>query len=101
MKSKTNLSDAFALLRKRGYFAAENFLCCQSCGWDALSEEQARFAVFYHKQDAERLKEGGDLFLCWGGDGEEIVDILKNYGLEVNWDGSTNSRIMVKNYSII
>jgi hypothetical protein len=101
MKSRTNLSNAFAQLRKQGYVAKQNFLCCQSCGWAALSEEEAKLAVFYHSQDAQGLRKGDDLHLCWAGNGEEIVDVLKNYGLDVEWEGTTNRRIMVKNQSII
>jgi hypothetical protein len=53
---RTNLTKAFAELRKNGYFAKQNFLCCQSCGWAALSDEEAKNAVFYHNQDYRDLK---------------------------------------------
>lgn len=85
----------------KGMLQKQNFLCCQSCGWAALSEEEAKLAVFYHSQDAQGLRKGDDLYLCWAGDGQEIVDVLKNYGLDVEWEGTTNRRIVVKNYSII
>ena len=49
---RTNLTKAFAELRKNGYFAKQNFLCCQSCGWAALSDEEAKNAVF------EQIKSG-------------------------------------------
>jgi hypothetical protein len=99
MKSRTNLSNAFAQLRKQGYVAKQNFTCCQSCGWAAIYD--AKLAVFYHSQDAQGLRKGDDLYLCWSGDGQEIVDVLKNYGLDVEWEGTNNRRIMVKNQSII
>jgi hypothetical protein len=47
------------------------------------------------------MRKGEDLHLCWAGDGQEIVDVLKNYGLDVEWEGTNNRRIMVKNQSII
>jgi hypothetical protein len=53
---RTNLTKAFAELRKNGYFAKQNFLCCQSCGWAALSDEEAKNAVFYHNQDYRDFK---------------------------------------------
>jgi hypothetical protein len=53
---RTNLTKAFAELRKNGYFAKQNFLCCQSCGWAELSEKEAEKVVFYHNQDYRDLK---------------------------------------------
>ena len=52
---RTNLSMAFAKLRKQGYFAKQNFMCCQSCGWAELSDEQAQKAVFYNKSQNRRV----------------------------------------------
>jgi len=101
MKRRTNLSNAFAQLRKQGYVAKQNFLCCQSCGWAALSEDEAKLAVFYHKQDHQDFKKGSDLYLAWAGDGNYIANTLRNFGMEVDWDGTPNTRIVVRNSSII
>jgi hypothetical protein len=97
----TNLSKAFAHLRKNGYFARQNFWCCQSCAWSAISEEQAEKAVFYHNQDHQDLKKGDDLYLAWAGDGGYIAETLKLFGLSVEWDGTKNSRIKVLSHTII
>ena len=97
----TNLSKAFAELRKKGYFARQNFWCCQNCGWAALTDEQAERAVFYHAQDYQGYKRGDDVYLCWSGDGKFIQETLTKYHLDVEWDGSNGTRILVKNGSII
>ena len=97
---RTNLSEAFVQLRRDGYFARQNFMCCQSCGWAAIPETRHDKAVFYHAQDYRNYKYGSDVYLSWDGDGEFIVNTLKNFGLEVEWDGDKYTRILVKNQSI-
>ena len=101
MANRTNLSKAFAELRKQGYFAKQNFMCCQSCAWAELSEGEAEKAVFYHNQDYRDLKSGDDLYLAWAGDGEFIVDTLVKNGMTISWDGTANTRILVRGFSII
>ncbi len=93
---KSKLTKAFKELRRKGYFARQNFLCCQSCGWAEMTDEQAEKAVFYHQQDNDYLKETGSCHLAWSGDGQLIVDILVKNGIEVDWDGSNNKRIGIK-----
>jgi hypothetical protein len=99
---RTNLSQAFAQLRRDGYFARQNFMCCQSCGWSEIPETRRDKAVFYHAQDYRDYKYyREDVYLAWAGDGEFIINTLKNFGLDVDWDGDKGTRIMVKNNSII
>lgn len=90
---KTKLTNAFRALRKLGYFARQNFLCCQSCAWAAVPEDKAERAVFYHSQDNSNLQKYGETYLAWAGDGNEIVRILNENGVQTEWDGSTNQRI--------
>lgn len=97
----TNLTKAFAELRKNGYFAKQNFWCCQSCGWASLTDEQAKRAVFYHNQDHRGLKDGDDLYLCWSGDGHFISRTLERFGMRVNWNGDSSERIMVYASTIV
>lgn len=97
----TNLTKAFAELRKKGYFAKQNFMCCQSCGWAALTDEQAKNAVFYHNQDYRDLKYGDDLYLAWSGDGYFIARTLESFGMKVKWEGDSHDRIMVYSSSIV
>lgn len=88
------LRSAFEYLRGSGYFAEENWTCCQSCGLAELPEGTTKF-VFYHQQDADGLIERDGLYLAWGGDAEEIMHALICHRLRVSWDGSPGSRIWV------
>ena len=94
--TKENINKAFKALRKEGFFARQNFWCCSGCGWSAMTETQAKSAVFYHQQDRQMFERTGTLYLAWSGDGATIVRILKEAGLEVEWDGSESTRILIK-----
>jgi|Laugresu1bdmlbsd_1035121.scaffolds.fasta_scaffold00478_19 hypothetical protein len=93
--SQSNLTKAFKELRMHGYFARQNFTCCQSCGWAEVPEDKGDKAVFYHNQDYQSMKEGGDLYLAWSGDGNLICNVLRENGMEVRWDGTSATRICV------
>lgn len=93
--SKHNLNKSFKELSEMGYFAKQNFWCCQNCAWAAMHEKQAKKAVFYHMQDNEDLKEKGMCYLSWSGNGEEIVSILNKNGIKTSWDGDENKRILI------
>lgn len=99
MQDKPLLNQAFKELRKKGYFARQNFLCCQTCGWDAVPYEKSRKAVFYHGQDAQHIKSGNidehGIYMCWDGNGDEIVSVFKSLGFIVTWRGDYDSRIRV------
>lgn len=97
-RPESKLSKAFKQLRKLGYFARQNFWCCQSCGWAAIPDGECEKVVFYHSQDNEDKKEGKPFYLAWCGDGNEIVSVLQQNGIVVDWNGSENSRIRVSNY---
>lgn len=62
---KENLNKAFKELRKRGYLARQNFMCCSNCAGTALADaatklkdkgKDVRGCVFYHHQDAAALR---------------------------------------------
>ena len=91
----TTLNSAFKELRKFGYFARQNFMCCQNCGWHAIPEGQTDKAVFFHQQDNDSKKEGKSFCLAWSGDGQQICDILNRNGVVTEWDGSESKRIEV------
>ena len=94
-KNKKLLNKGFKKLRKLGYVAFQDFWCCSSCGWAALSDEQAKKAVFYHHQDKVSMLEKGEVYLSWSGHGNEIVKVFTDLGLEVDWDGSDRKRILI------
>lgn len=93
-----NLTKACADLRRQGYFARSRpIACCQSCGWAEVERHGKRDkAIFYHAQDADLLKETGELWLAWSGDGAEIVEALEKRGLDAEWDGDDATRILVR-----
>jgi hypothetical protein len=92
---KGKITNAFKELRKLGYFARQNFLCCQTCAWYAVPDEKAEKAVFYHNQDNSRLINEGSCNLAWAGDGNEIVSVLNKHGIKTEWDGSDSKRIVI------
>ena len=74
---KPKLNKLFKRLRKAGFVAKQNYLCCSSCaGYDlaikygkACDEgkgDKIQGYVFYNKQDTEGLNETGDVFLAYG-----------------------------------
>jgi hypothetical protein len=82
--SKSNLTKAFAALRKAGYFARQNFMCCQSCAWAAIPVAKEDKAVFYHSQDNQSVIRGQKFHLGWAGDQREICRILEENGVKTN-----------------
>jgi hypothetical protein len=92
---KDKLNAAFRDLRKAGYFARQNFACCQSCGCAEVPDDKAETYVFYHRQDAEHLEKDRGTYLAYAGNGRFICETFGKQGLAVEWDGSTNTRIWV------
>ncbi|WP_406097625.1 DUF6891 domain-containing protein [Streptomyces sp. NBC_01013] len=97
---------AFALLDGRGITAREHFACCRSCGLaeiHAEGREDARGFVFFHLQGTESAAAGHGLTLYYGGFdgsaettaavGREVVAVLGEAGLTVEWDGSPDQAI--------
>jgi len=89
------INHGFEVLRERGYFAEQDWKCCQSCGCRAVPDEFEQHYVFYHWQDGAILREAGWTRLAWAGDGHEIVDVFRAEGLRVEWNGSQNCRILI------
>ncbi|KAK7181063.1 hypothetical protein DPSP01_003585 [Paraphaeosphaeria sporulosa] len=108
--SHDRLERAFNRLEAQGITAAMNFTCCRSCGFEEIGDvanEGDHAFVFFHQQDAERLDgEDCDLYLAFGDHedesraaaekaGREVVQLLRDNGLDVQWEGNANSRIVV------
>jgi hypothetical protein len=95
----SNLTKAFAALRKAGYFARQNFQCCQGCGWAAVPDDKGEKAVFYHRQDNDSRLRGGKFHLAWSGDQHEICRILTENGVTVEEvPADSSKRICVTDY---
>lgn len=121
MIDKAKLNVAFSLMRKAGLVARQNFSCCSNCAGYELTTDVAAMpskkrakvngVCFYHRQDAERLKRGDDLYLGYGpvdstehGQigletaqvGRLVTSCLTQAGLAYEWDGKPSSRILVR-----
>jgi len=111
---KALLAKAFADLRKQGFVAKQNFMCCSSCAcasiWTDIEKAPGKYigAVYYHKQDTDHLKESGEFCVGFGPmnvDAEDWVWLLaghaakttfERHGLAVEWDGTKNQRLTIK-----
>lgn len=91
------VTNAFADLRKKGYFAKQSHTCCNTCGWYEIPDEfkETGKVVFYHRQETESFKKSGKCYLNWAGDSKEISDVLTAHGLHVNWNGSPTTKMIV------
>jgi hypothetical protein len=96
----TNLSKSFKELRKFGYFARQNFSCCQTCAVYEITEEMGhKNYVYYHQQDNENRKNYETFYLGWNGDFDLICNTLEKYGVVVI-DKDVNKRIKVLSNSV-
>ena len=118
---KSNLTEAFKILRKEGYIARQNFYCCSGCAGSAIAGKvtempaskvaRIKGCVFYHNQGNSRLMATGEVYLAYGSVestkhgtvglptvevGKRVVEVLKTVGLTVEWDGDENTGILVK-----
>jgi hypothetical protein len=100
MKDSNQMTDqitqAFKTLRKNGYFAKQDWTCCQTCGIAEVPNSKKDKFVFYHGQDAMDLWETGKTYLCWQGDNKFICDTMQAAGLEVKHNGDERERILIK-----
>jgi hypothetical protein len=90
---KSKLNNAFSKLRKAGYIAKQNFMCCNSCAWAEFSEEVEK-VVFYHAQNTPDIKDGF-LRLSWSGNVTEICNVLLSEGLFVRIPENADKKIFV------
>jgi hypothetical protein len=94
------IRNAFVELRtKYGFFARMNFWCCQSCAWADIDDAKTN-VVFFHNQDNDNLNENATCYLAHRGDAALAVKILKKHNISVEWDGSEDSRILIKHPDI-
>lgn len=109
------LDRVFDLLNQQGIIALQNAGYTQSDGIDDVTEayenerhyhSAVKGYCFYHRQDLERVVDGGDLYLSFGdiaGDdergvevGNQIKRVFEAAGFPVEWDGSLHQRLLLK-----
>ena len=100
-----------------GFWAKQNFSCCNSCGWHDIRHggpnntpligpngqpmfneagELTQPCVWYHSQSNDMLKEGATVYLAWGGTdehGQTIRRLFEEEGVTVEWDGTQTKKI--------
>ena len=110
------LDRAFSELNAMGVIALQNAGYTQSDGMEDMVEQYDELGgdtspvigySFYHGQDLERAVRGEGLMLTFGdinGEDEKgekigqiIHDTLRKAGFNVEWDGTINKRIEIKN----
>lgn len=99
------LAAAFRQLRKDGWWARMNHLCCQTCLTYDTDDDKPY--IGFHAQDNERIPESGWTYLTHGpptGEHDDLADgvwskraveVIESFGLTVEWDGTMASRIKV------
>lgn len=112
------LDRAFAELERQGIIARQDWTCCCSCGWAEMEREIATAreegrdvigCVFYHDQDADRVRGSGELAFAFGsvdddtekdcGIGRRLVDALRSAGFRVEWDEHEWLRVIVTGFN--
>jgi len=99
---KDRLNKAFRQLRKEGFVAKQNFLCCSLCATSeiGLTSPDKPF-VYYHQQDTDDLRRLIErnrtpyIYLGWKGDGNKIKTIFESFGIQVEWDGENHTKIKI------
>jgi hypothetical protein len=119
MAGKVALKAAFADLRKQGIYARQNYQCCGGCACSQMGEDikaahektpgKYMGGAYYHRQDAEDLRERGYVYIGFGAAPDSNMDrelvsltvgqavnlTMRRYGLEVEWDGTTDTKVLV------
>jgi hypothetical protein len=116
------LLDAFRALRKQGFIARADFLCCSSCASAALSAQAAQRVdsnkarpkpfkgiAYWHKQADDAWWDCGELTIGFSGYeaegvtwglpieqvGQAVVMELVKRGVRTEWDGTAGRKIAV------
>lgn len=112
---KAAVTAAFKELRREGFAARQNFMCCGGCAGSAMPDDKP--GVYYHRQADDRSWHDGHGwtkgqrvdYLCStlhisygdvdGGDDREVgiklYHALQRNGLHVEWDGNPANCVIV------
>jgi hypothetical protein len=124
-ETRESVMTVMAEMRKLGYVARANFMCCGGCAGSAISGDITKKvlagkktlptgSIFWHRQDEDRFREHGELNIrygrieCWDEDkciwrselpdsyvGHLLERKLKEKGLKVEWSGDPDETITV------
>lgn len=103
--TRAKLRIAFKSMRRQGYAARANFMCCMGCATSALDIKGKKGGVYWHRQSDDHFKEDGELYIGFFVENdtddskkvaEALVATLKAEGLWVEWNGSGDTKVMVK-----
>lgn len=92
---KEALNNAFDDLNRAGYFAKQNWACCNSCGTAEIPDKNAKKYVFYHAQDKMDLNRTESCYLAWNGNGKEIIKIFNKHKIKTEWNNKKDTRIKI------
>lgn len=105
MKVKRHeIVEALRKLEDKGYVIEPNYSCCSNCSVHELSQEYGEDLekfVYWHEQNEEAFDYDynkeliNTLHLGWGGDGREIVNVLRKAGIQTDWEGHPDYKIRV------
>lgn len=94
------VTEALAELREEhGFYIFENMPCCSSCAFEQMESEglvNGDSYCFYTRVDEITAQQTGTVSLIWGGEVEPILECLHAAGLETQWAGRTQDRVLVR-----
>jgi hypothetical protein len=114
--------QVFAEMRKQGFIARANFRDCNTCAGYAIAcdaekmkekGKEIKGIMFWHNQAEASFRQDGCLFIGYGNVkiekfgtlglptnevGNILVEALKKAGVIVEWDGSPDSKILVRTF---
>jgi len=103
---KAAAATGFAAIQNAGYTMSDGLTDVRELG--QRSKKKLSFYCFYHGQDVEGAVDGGSLFIAFGSlsnddnakqkAGRRLVGILRDVGLEVDWDGDAEQRIRLPSF---
>lgn len=106
---RLRIRRAFKRAEQEQLACRARFLCCGGCAvndfWTKRKTEHAGKVGFayYHRQDADLLREKGYTFIGFGGFTASPVEVMRTLkkllvkaGLAVEWDGTAGQRPCVK-----
>lgn len=92
---RQKIQQAFRELEQRGYFTRQGFGCCSNCAWAEIESAGHSLVVFSDMQSDVEFRSGGDLYLQWQGNSDEIVAAMRAQGLRVDHDGRRDRAIRI------